>query len=251
MPSVDELADLYTQGYYDSWGGKGAEIPPYWELKRALFQSLVAKLPALPTAEKALDLGCATGACLSVFSDMGLRPHGIDVNPFAVSQARLRVPDAVLHNGTMDTRPEAMNGYCLVVLSDVIEHVADPRDLLRQVAGALSPGGVVAILTPDIDSVSAKIMRGAWPHYKSEHITLMGRKAVTRILREAGFKDVRIQTHAKALSIDYAEKQFQAYPVPFVTPTIGAISRILPQFVRSAVVPVPIGEMVVFALKDE
>lgn len=247
-PSEEDLSALYTADYYRSWGeDDDVALPPYWPLKRALFHRLLTKFTPFPKGAKALDVGCATGACLSVFDEMGLAPHGVDINPYAIGLAGRRVPGAVLHNGPLATRPPEMNGYALAILSDVVEHVESPVDLLREVSSALSPGGLVIILTPDIGSVSARVLGGLWPHFKREHITLLGRQGMRRALEAAGFVDLDIAAHSKMLSLEYAARQMEAYPMPLISPLVGWIARLAPQCIHTALLPLPIGEILASA----
>src|SRR5438045_3277427 len=49
-----------------------------------------------------------------------------------------------------------------VVLWDVIEHLPNPRETLEAAGAWLRPGGVVAISTGDVDSLSARLHGRDW-----------------------------------------------------------------------------------------
>lgn len=51
------------------------------------------------------------------------------------------------------SRPEVANSADLIVLTDVLEHVLDPDELLRLIVAALKPGGVAYITAPNSDTL--------------------------------------------------------------------------------------------------
>ena len=50
-----------------------------------------------------------------------------------------------------------LDGFDVVVLADVIEHLDDPVAAVDRCAGLLRPGGVLCVVTPDPSSVTARI----------------------------------------------------------------------------------------------
>lgn len=96
---------------------------------------------------KVLEIGCGEGGNLLPFAQAGCSVTGMDLCARRIEQARncffqrgftprLIVADAV----TYDWGDEQFD---LILLHDVIEHVADKATLLRKIRMLLSPGGVV------------------------------------------------------------------------------------------------------------
>lgn len=243
LPSDEELARIYDATYYDSWGADAA----YWELKRALFRAVLAAAGTLPAAGEALDVGCATGACLATMAELGLRPVGVDVNPFAVEAARAKVPTAEVHLGRLEGLDLGTRRFAVAVLSDVIEHVRDPWDFMARLRELMRPGGAVLILTPNIRSLSARLLRGRWPHYKAEHLHLFSPRSLAELLSATGYRLTRLRPFPKPLSLGYAMQQFAAYPLPLATPLTAALGRILPKAWLARTLPLPIGEVLAVA----
>lgn len=97
-----------------------------------------------------LDVGCDTGIFLESFSRLyGTVPLGIDVAARAVAIARARGIDA-LHADLQHAG--GIGRFGLITMIDVIEHVASPVELLRQVSERLERGGVCYLETPNIRS---------------------------------------------------------------------------------------------------
>lgn len=90
--------------------------------------------------------------------------------------------------------PNLGNAFDVVVAAEVIEHLENPRLMIRDIFRILRPGGVALITTPNNESwrsLLALLVRG---HYASfgelsypAHIVPLLRKDLTRALCEAGF----------------------------------------------------------------
>lgn len=61
-----------------------------------------------------------------------------------------------------------------VVMWHVIEHVPDPWALLRVSSANLEPGGILALATPNPDSLQFRLLKGRWLHADvPRHLTLI------------------------------------------------------------------------------
>ncbi len=245
MPHKDRLKSLYSRSYYDSWG----EPQVYWDLKKALYKGLLSQAKGSRSTGNILDVGCATGACLAVIEQMGKTAFGIDVNPEAIRLARKNVPGATILEASLENAPFEKGMFEAVVLSDVLEHLSDPRAALKRVRALLAPGGAAVILTPHMGSLSSKIMGRTWIHVKEEHLFYFSRDALGQMLVEAGFHDACFIASKKPVSIQYAMTQFETYPLPVATPFLRFLGVILPKTLKNRVFALPMGEMCVAALK--
>lgn len=248
QPSEADLKAIYSSGYYASWGSaEEGGVPVYWNLKKDLFRRLLHQAGPLPRGGRALDIGCATGACLSVLGELGFEAHGVDVNPHAIEVAARLVPEARMVCGWLESSELAPASFDLVVMSDVIEHSRDPWNFVRAVRSLLRPHGRVVVLTPDIGSLSSAVMRDAWPHLKKEHLFLFDRAGLARLVRNCGLTVLKVKAAAKPLSLHYAAHQFDAYPHALASPVLRTLRRTLPGRVMHRTVPIPMGEMLLVA----
>jgi SAM-dependent methyltransferase len=101
-----------------------------------------------------LDVGCSVGNVTRHFAGQCELVIGVDPNPHALAQARAgwaKRPDVELHEMAVpsDELPRFQNeGIDSVTCINVIEHVAEDKTALRQMAAVLQPGGRLFILAP-------------------------------------------------------------------------------------------------------
>lgn len=91
---------------------------------------------------RVLDVGCGLGDMLA------FRPGtvGVDINPRTVEWCRSRGLDARLMKP--DVLPFSGASFDGVVLDNVLEHIADPAALLKDISRVLKPEGVFVVGVP-------------------------------------------------------------------------------------------------------
>jgi SAM-dependent methyltransferase len=113
-----------------------------------------------------VDLGCGAGPLLAAAARVGRPSIGIDASLEWLVVARELVQEAggtpVLAAALGEALPFADGSVGGVVSLDVIEHVDDQRDYLREIGRVLMAGGVAAIATPNRYSLSAEPHVSIW-----------------------------------------------------------------------------------------
>jgi len=139
---------------------------------------------------KALDIGAGYGFFSRAALDQGFQVMA--VNP-ATAENRIfkqlngfePIPQFF---EVVDFGPERFD---LVILSQVLEHLLDPFQVLRKVRELMKPGGVIAIAVPNVDAILIKILRSRSSFLGLPgHIIHFSRQGLSAILQRAGF-DVR------------------------------------------------------------
>jgi 2-polyprenyl-6-hydroxyphenyl methylase/3-demethylubiquinone-9 3-methyltransferase len=95
--------------------------------------------------KEVLDLGCAGGFLAEALDDRGARVTGIDPARDAIAAARAHAEAGgrtIRYDvGVGEALPYEDGAFDAVACVDVLEHVADLRRVLREVARVLRPGG--------------------------------------------------------------------------------------------------------------
>jgi methionine biosynthesis protein MetW len=163
-------------------------------------------LRLLPDGGSALDLGCASGGLLALLRPRAGHLAGLELSATA-ARAAAAVADHVVQGALEDPElPFAPGGFDLVVLADVLEHLADPHAALRRAAGWCRPGGAVLVSVPNVAHWSARLAlaRGRWPQeesgtFDSSHLRWFTRASLAELLAGAGLRDVRLDAIVPAL----------------------------------------------------
>ena len=134
-----------------------------------------------------LDVGCGDGALLVDLARR--RPRwtfaGAEIAPAATALAADRLPalDVRTYDGTRLPWPEA--SFDVGVLSHVLEHVADPAALLREVARVCR---LVVAEVPLERNLSARRRSRRTEAARIGHVRRLARRDVRRIVGEAGLE---------------------------------------------------------------
>ncbi|MDF7812728.1 class I SAM-dependent methyltransferase [Hymenobacter sp. YC55] len=121
----------------------------YWwfQARRDMVFRLVQDLQ-LPRNAAILEIGCSGGPLLQRLRSSGYTDlTGIDVSEAGIAVAQQRgIPNVWCMDGTHLTFPDA--SFDLVVASDVLEHIEDEGQALREWARVLRPGGRLLVFVP-------------------------------------------------------------------------------------------------------
>ena len=193
-PSPEQLLSLYDESYYEDpsavgYGGYGEAE----ERKRRHDRGLLAELERLRAPGDLLELGCAYGYFLDEARQRGWRVRGVEPSEHAVGYARERLKLDVIQ-GTLTELSAERESVDAVVLWDVIEHLPDPRRTIETAAAWLRPGGVLALSTGNIGSLSARLHGADWslmtPPWHQFYFT---RSTLRHLLRRCGLEVIRIR----------------------------------------------------------
>src|SRR6266576_2284521 len=120
----------------------------WWFLaRRRILKRLIERVVKPPTKARILEVGCGTGHNLAMLREFGrIEASELDrcARALANKRHRGRVREARLPDLSMFER----NGYDLIALLDVLEHVPDDLASLRAIHMRLKPGGALLLTVP-------------------------------------------------------------------------------------------------------
>jgi len=196
-PRADFLADNYRamvdQDYLEQ------------EVGRRLAARLVLKKlrRSQRRGRRLLDIGCAAGFLLDEARRDGWEVTGVELSEWAVRFARERLLLTDVRQGMLQDADLAPNSFDAVVMSDTIEHLFSPREVLNAVRRLLKPTGVLCLNTPDIESWVSRLLKARWWGVKQSHLYYFTRRTMRRLLRETGYVPVHFGTHARSFTLAY------------------------------------------------
>jgi len=155
--------------------------------RRLIFKAL----ELCPRSLHILDLGCGQGEFLREARERfpGAELAGVDFSATGLELARQRVPGARLFQtdfSSSEPLPRELEGFAnSVVCSEVLEHLDDPRLVLRKVAPALALGGRLLITVPGGPRSAFDIHIGHRRHYSPRELA--------SLLRSAGYAPIAVR----------------------------------------------------------
>jgi len=184
----ESLVALYDRSYwedskqvgYDDYGA--AE-----KRKRHHFSTLLDHLEVFTSPGAMLEIGSAYGYFLDEAQRRGWQARGIEPSAHAAGYARDKLGLDVSRGPaeSLQIDPDSLDA---VVLWDVIEHLSDPRRTLSWAHRTLRTGGVIALSTGDVDSLSARLHGAAWSLMTPPwHQFYFSRATMRRLLEDVGF----------------------------------------------------------------
>jgi len=192
-PSPDELVALYDESYWDdpeAAGYTGYEAAE--ARKRHHFRTLLDALETYVPRGSLLEIGSAYGYFLDEAQRRGWGVRGIEPSPPAAQQARERFGIEV-HPGPITAAALDPDSLDAIVMWDVIEHLPDPRRTLECAHHGLRPGGVLALSTGDVESLSARLHGRDWSLLTPPwHQFYFSRRTMKRLLCDIGFNVERV-----------------------------------------------------------
>ena len=110
-----------------------------------------------------LDVGCSSGAFISVAKKMGVDVTGVEPAEKPARAAKKSGLD--VHNGLLEEIqfPDAF--FTVITIFEVIEHQKDPIALMKECSRLLRPGGMVIIRTGNSGSWTTRFMKARWEYF--------------------------------------------------------------------------------------
>lgn len=192
----------------DAHGGDIASFYQWLELCRdarvpllaARLRRLLSRLPGggggAGGPASVFEIGYGGGALAHAAASLGLRYTGLEplLGQAFAAQRDLPVGATVLPLRVEEF--ETAERFDLVVLDNVLEHLADPAGTLRRILGLLRPGGICWVQVPNEAHLLLKhrllsLLKKRWVTFPG-HVNLFTAATLARCFREAGFGAVEV-----------------------------------------------------------
>lgn len=138
-----------------------------------------------------LDIGTGFGHVLHAFGE--LFPDScrlaIEFNDYAVDHLD-SLGIQVITEPVERALPRLEQTFDVIILSHVLEHLLEPRDILRMLYERLAPGGILYVEVPNIPTESlTRYPDNVWaPRCDEPHITFFTRDSLASLLRSEGLE---------------------------------------------------------------
>lgn len=198
LVTLDSAAHIGSRHYQNS-GMHGEAVPSMAQWLRDTAHDYQRRLDTLRAAlvnRKLLDFGCGAGGFLLKAQALASSVAGVELE----ERVHAHWGDALSLHRSLDA---AGGGYELITAFHVLEHLTDPRSMLRELASRLASGGRLVVEVPSSDDALLTLYdNDAFQRftYWSQHLYLFNAGTLRSLAGQAGLKVVAIE-------------QFQRYPL--------------------------------------
>lgn len=169
----------------------------------ACWDLVFERTQGLREVESILDIDCGEGAFLDLAKRAGLHTAGIEISPHAALVAVQKGHEIFCNSVEEASFPPGVR-FDIITMWDILEHLHQPNQALRNVFVSIAPGGRLFIATPMIGSVYDRLgillhrlsggrfnqlLRMCWSR---EHLFRFDREDACQVLRSIGFANVKV-----------------------------------------------------------
>lgn len=151
--------------------------------------------------KKLLDIGCGNGDSIEVIKDKFEKVYGCDISETALHKAMQRGIECTCTDLNGSSRlPYQDESFNNVILLEVLEHLFNPLNQLKEIYRVLKPVGQLILTTPNVRyfrNLYKLIFEGRFPHTTTDnfvwgggHLHYFTRKDIKLLIKEAGFNRI-------------------------------------------------------------
>jgi 2-polyprenyl-3-methyl-5-hydroxy-6-metoxy-1,4-benzoquinol methylase len=147
-----------------------------------------------------LDIGCGTGNFVFRARELGWEAYGVEVSKRYSDLLRHELRLNVV-NTSVEEANFSSNFFDVVILNHVLEHLCDPKSVLKKIHKFLKQGGILVLYMPnELESLYSKLMLENFLFYfqprdrPTDHLYFFNKKTIELLLRKTGYKVIRLTT---------------------------------------------------------
>lgn len=192
IPSQKELQEIYDRYYIESnnYAGKYTSTLQNRSYGRLTFRRQWQIISGLVHRREGriLDYGCGGGHFLDNVNCRWQR-FGIELSEDA---RKVATQKGIKTFATLEEAAFCDEFFDVVVMFATIEHLPNPRDVVKELSRILKSGGLFVIMTGNVTSFKAKKKAEKWHMYcQPEHIYFFSAQSLDFLMDFLGFKKVK------------------------------------------------------------
>lgn len=196
---------------------------------------------------KLLDIGCSIGTFMDVARKKSWEVFGIDLSKASIDYCKKELK-LNAKQGKLEDMKFPSGSFDVIIMSDLLEHVPSPVSTLEEASRILKKNGLLFITTPNIGSITAKLMGTRWIHLKPrEHIYYFTPKTIEKALSKIGFQLIECKSLGRVRNLKTITDALKSFNI-FLCKTAKLLIR--DSFAKNISFTInPYDEMGVFAKK--
>ena len=202
VPTANELETIYSHEYYVTekplYIERYLEDKEWWDaVYAARYDKLEGYLP--PQQRKLLDVGSGPGLFLKLGEQRGWQVMGIEPSKKAADYSKnilkLDIQECFLNTETAKT----LGKFDVINMGEVLEHLPDPKGMLKTAFDMLEVGGVLTLIVPNDFNPFQQILREScdfepWWVAPPHHLNYFNIPSLSDLVQSVGFKVAHTET---------------------------------------------------------
>lgn len=177
---------------------------------------------------KLLDIGAGSGIMIEAALERGYQAEGVEPSTWLQENAQKR--GLPVYQGVFP-HPKTTGPYDVITFVDVVEHVIKPGELLNEIHRSMKDDGILVLVTPDVKSLAARLLRFKWWHFRFAHIGYFNRKTLRMLLERCNYEIISMSRPSWYFTLKYLGVRFLSFFPKF-------LRFPLPKFLDKIIVPV-------------
>lgn len=195
IPTAEEMEEAYREEYYSIekplYLERTKEDLDWWNITYSdrydTFEEYLS-----PDHRRILDIGSGPGAFLLHGKQRGWQTLGIEPSRQAADHSR-KLGLEIVEDFLTEETANKLGEFDVVHMSEVLEHIPDPKGMLQLVWHLLTPGGLICVVVPNDYNPFQHALRTAcgydpWWVAPPHHINYFDFDSLNRLLEFAGFE---------------------------------------------------------------
>jgi len=172
--------------------------------------------------KKVLDVGCSTGALGEKIKKRNrAKVVGIELDQKMAKVAKKRLDKVIIGDiGKINLKDYLTHNYFdCIIFADVLEHLVNPWDVLKNITAFLNNDGVIVASIPNVrhyTTIISLFLRGYWPYrergiHDKAHLRFFTLKNISEMFQNAGLEIVRIERNYRIIESPHRFNRFSKY----------------------------------------
>lgn len=187
-PAASNLDRYYQSAEYISHTNSSVTLREriYQRVRRFTLSAKYRLVHRYEPHGRVLDIGCGTGEFLAYLKSRGYLVSGVEPS--------LKAREMAIATHALEVVPELaavrrMEGFRVITLWHVLEHLPDLHETLKKLFSQLADGGLLVIAVPDRDSWDTQHYGADWAAWDvPRHLSHFRQQDIRKLLHEHGFE---------------------------------------------------------------
>lgn len=164
------------------------------ELLQKIYLEVLKNSEIYRNKNRILDIGCGVGLFLKKAREENWDVFGIELSEIAINYAKKNYNLDLIKGELKDVKFKD-NYFDVITMWEVIEHLKNPKEELKEIFRVLREGGLLFLSTPNFNSLNFFLRKKDWCIINpSDHIYYFIPETLKKFLINTGFKIKNLRT---------------------------------------------------------